>query len=170
MSTAENEYIVVGKIGSTYGVQGWLKIFSFTEVMANILDYDPWYMEDGNSWKIIEINAGREHGKALVAHLVGYDTPEQARLLTGKKIAVKRSQLPALPSNEYYWTDLIGLKVIDQRGQELGNILYMLETGSNDVFVIKNQGKEHAIPYLPGTVVTDVDLANRVMHVNWDLI
>src|SRR5438445_3991173 len=105
MSTAENEYIVVGKIGSTYGIHGWLKIFSFTEVMTDILDYSPWYMEEGNSWKIIEINAGREHGKSLVAHLAGYDTPEQARVLTGKKIAVKRLQFKALPKNEYYWTD-----------------------------------------------------------------
>lgn len=170
MSKADAEYIVVGKIGSTYGIQGWLKVFSFTEVMADILDYSPWYLEDGEGWKCIEIKAGREHGKSLVAHFSGFNTPEHARVLTGKKIAIKRSQLPALPTDEYYWTDLEGLMVIDQHGNELGRILYMLETGSNDVLVIKNQGKEHAIPYLPGTVVTSIDLAQQVMHVDWDLI
>jgi len=170
MSKADAEYVVVGKIGSTYGIQGWLKIFSFTEMVINILDYAPWYLEDGNDWKPIQVKAGREHGKSIVAQLSGYHTPEQARVLTGKKIAVKRSQLPALPKNEYYWTDLQGLMVIDQHGKELGKIEYLIETGSNDVLVIKNQGKEYAIPYLPGKVVTSIDLAKQVMQVNWDLI
>lgn len=170
MSKADAEYIVVGKIGSTYGIQGWLKVFSFTEVIADILSYNPWYIEDGNNWKLIQVKTGREHGKALVAHLSGFDTPEKARILTGKKIAIKRSQLKGLPKNEYYWTDLEGLMVIDQHGKELGEILYLMETGSNDVLVIKHQGKEYAIPYLPGKVITNIDLTQRVMHVDWDLI
>lgn len=170
MSKADADYIVVGKIGSTYGIQGWLKIFSFTEVITTLLEYSPWYLEDGENWKLIEVTAGREQGKSLVAHLKGYNTPEDARVLTGKKIAIKRSQLPALSNNEYYWTDLEGLMVIDQHGHELGRILYLLETGSNDVVVIKNQGKEYAIPYLPGKVVTRIDLAQQIMCVDWDLI
>jgi 16S rRNA processing protein RimM len=170
MSQTDAEYIVVGKIGSTYGIRGWLKIFSFTEAIVDILNYSPWYIEDGSDWKLIQVKTAREHGKSLVAHFAGYDTPEQARVLTGKKIAIQRSQLPALPKDEYYWSDLEGLMVIDQHGKELGKILYLLETGSNDVLVIKNQGKEYAIPYLPGKVVKNIDLTQRVMHVNWDLI
>lgn len=170
MSKADTEYVVVGRIGSTYGVQGWLKIFSFTNVMKDILNYTPWYLENGNEWKRIQINSGREHGKSLVAHLSGYDTPEQARALTGKKIAVKRSQLPVLPKDQYYWNDLQGLIVIDQHGKELGKIVYLLETGSNDVLVIEHQGKEYAIPYLPGKVVMNIDLAHQTMRVDWDLM
>lgn len=170
MNKADAEYIIVGKIGSTYGIKGWLKIFSFTGVMTDILDYKPWYLEDDSGWKLIEVQTGRQQGKTLVAHLSGYNTPEEARLLTGKKIAVKRSQLPDLPKDEFYWTDLEGLMVIDQHGHELGRILYLLETGSNDVLVIQHQGKEYAIPYLPGKVITRIDLLERVMHVDWDLI
>ncbi len=170
MNKANTEYIVVGKIGSTYGIQGWLKIFSFTEVIADILAYDPWYLEEGNTWKSIQVKSSREHGKCVVAQFAGCNNPEQARLLTGKKIAIKRSQLPALENNEYYWSDLIGLTVIDQHGETLGKVLYLIETGANDVFVIENKGKEHAIPYLPGKVITSIDLANRLMLVNWDLI
>jgi 16S rRNA processing protein RimM len=170
MSKADAEYIVVGKIGSTYGVQGWLKVFSFTEVIADILDYDPWYLEEGNSWKSIQIKSAREHGKCVVAQFAGCNNPEQARLLTGKKIAIKRSQLADLKTDEYYWTDLVGLTVIDQNGETLGKVLYLIETGANDVMVIENKGKEHAIPYLPGKVVTRVDLAKQAMYVNWDLI
>ena len=170
MSKTDAEYVVVGKIGSTYGIHGWLKIFSYTEVMTDILDYNPWYLENGDTWEPIQIKSGREHGKSLVAHLSGYDSPEKARLLTGKKIAIPRSQLPALPANTYYWRDLEGLMVIDQHDKELGEILYLLETGSNDVLVIKYQGKEHAIPYLPGKVVKEIDLVKQTMHIDWDLI
>ncbi|HSW93963.1 MAG TPA: ribosome maturation factor RimM [Gammaproteobacteria bacterium] len=163
-------YVVIGKIGSTYGIHGWLKIFSFTEVMTDILDYAPWYLDLGENWQPIQVKEGRQHGKALVAHLAGYNTPEEARVLTGKKIAVKRSQLPSLPEGTWYWKDLEGLMVIDQHGKELGPVLYLLETGSNDVLVIRHEGKEHAIPWLPGQVVKDIDLANRIMRVEWDLI
>lgn len=164
------DYIVIGKIGSTWGIQGWLKVFSFTEVMMDILNYTPWYLDLGGNWQPIQVKEGRQHGKGLVAHFKGYHTPEEARVLTGKKIAVKRSQLPTLPEGAYYWKDLEGLMVIDQHGQELGPVLYLLETGSNDVLVIKHQGKEHAIPYLPGQIVKDIDLARRIMRVEWDLI
>lgn len=170
MNQADTEYVIVGKIGSTYGIQGWLKIFSFTEAMADILDYEPWYLEEGDAWKPIQVKAGREHGKCVVAHLAGYNSPEQARQLTGKKIAIKRAQLPVLQEGEYYWSDLVGLTVVNQNGETLGTVLYVMETGANDVVVIKSQGKEHAIPYLPGKVITRVDLTNRVMHVDWDLI
>jgi 16S rRNA processing protein RimM len=170
MNKADAEYLVVGKIGSTYGVQGWLKVFSFTEVIADILDYDPWYLEEGNAWKAIQIKSGREHGKCVVAQFAGYHSPEQARLLTGKKIAVKRSQLASLENDEYYWADLVGLTVIDQHDETLGKVLYLIETGANDVVVIENKGKEHAIPYLPGKVITRIDLTNKTMHVDWDLI
>ncbi len=170
MSDINADYIIVGKIGSTYGIQGWLKVFSFTDVITDILTYDPWYLEDNNDWKVIQLTAAREHGKSIVVHFAGYLNPEQARVLTGKKIAIKRSQLKKLKKNEYYWADLEGLTVINQQGEELGKVLYLLETGSNDVFVIKNQGKEYAIPYLPGKVVTRIDLQQGIMQIDWDLI
>lgn len=170
MNETNNEFVVIGKLGSTYGIRGWLKVFSFTEGVQDILQYSPWYLESSAGWQTIEVKDGREHGKLVVAKLKGYDTPEQARLLTGKQIAVKRSQLPALQKNEFYWTDLVGLTVINQHGETLGEIAYLMETGSNDVIVVKVNGKEYGIPYLPDTVITQIDLANKIMRVNWDLI
>jgi len=168
-SLMTDEYVIVGKIGATYGIKGWLKIVSFTETIPNILDYDPWYLEENQVWKPIEISDAREHGKGVVAKIAGLDTPEQARLFTGKAIAIKRTQLPTLKKNEYYWSDLEGLTVINQTGEVLGRIIYLIATGSNDVLVVKGD-KEHAIPYILDEVVTSVDLSKRVMHVNWDLI
>ena len=169
MTDTDTDFIVVGKIGATYGIKGWLKILSFTEITANIFDYAPWYIEDNNGWKVIEIEDGHEHGKGIVAKLAGFNNPEEAKLLSGKKIAILRSQLPELAKGEYYWSDLKGLTVIDQHGETLGKVMYLIATGSNDVLVVKGT-KEHAIPYLLGKVVTSVDLAKGEMHVNWEVI
>lgn len=163
----KNDYIIIGRIGTAYGVKGWLKVFSFAEIYTNILDFNPWYLEDGEEWKAIHVEEGREHGKGLVAKLAGYETPETARVLTGKNIAILRAQLPKLEKNEYYWSDLQGLTVIDQHGATLGKVIYLIETGSNDVLVVKGE-KEYAIPYLPGQVVLSVDLDNQVMKVDWE--
>lgn len=167
----QSEYVIVGKIGSSYGVKGWVKVFSYTEEMTNILSFDPWYLEDGKQWKPIELQDSREHGKGLIVKLAGFDSPEHVKILAGKKIAVLRSQLPALKKGEYYWHDLEGLTVIDQKGETLGIVLYVLETGANEVLVIKdNKEKEHAIPYLPGKVITQVDLEKQEIHVDWELL
>lgn len=165
----DSPYLIIGKIGSTYGTKGWIKITSYTEVIAQILDYRPWYIEDANTWKPIEIEKSQLHGKGIIIKFTGFDSPEQARLLNGKNIAIQRSQLPKLAKNEYYWSDLKGLTVIDQNGHVLGKVIYLIETGSNDVLVIKGK-KEYAIPYLLGKVITDVDLAKSEMRVNWEVI
>lgn len=169
MTADANEYVIVGKIGAAYGIQGWLKITSFTDTLADILDYDPWYVEDNLGWKLMDVESGKPHGKGLVVKLKGLANPEEARLLTGKKIAIKRSQLPELPKNEFYWRDLEGLTVINHNGDILGKIVYIMSTGSNDVLVVKGE-KEHAIPYLPDDVITSIDLDKKIMHVKWDLI
>jgi 16S rRNA processing protein RimM len=166
----EDAFIVVGKVGSPYGLHGWVKVISFTEPATQIHDYTPWYLASKEGWKPIELTEARAHGKSLVAKFSGFNTPEEARVLVNKEIAVMRSQFPALKKDEYYWSDLEGLTVIDQQGVVLGKISYLIATGSNDVLVIKEGKKEIAIPYLWNDVITGIDLEKREMHVNWDLI
>jgi len=170
MTETETGYIIVGKIGATYGVRGWLKIQSFTELSATILDYTPWYLsKDQQSWQAITVADTQIQGTSILAKFANIDTPESARLLTGQLIAVKRSQLAALDPGEYYWSDLKGLTVINKNGDILGKVSYLMETGANDVLVIKGD-KSHAIPYLPGRVVLKVDLEKQEIHVDWDPI
>lgn len=169
MTETNDDYVVIGKVGSTYGIKGWLKILSYSENVVNILNYNSWYIQEKTDWQEIEVQDGKEHGKGIIAKLAGFDTPEKAKILSGKPIAVKRSQMPKLAKNEYYWNDLKGLTVIDQQGQKLGQIIYLLATGSNDVLVVKG-AKEHAIPYLPGQVVKSIDLDKGEMHVDWEVI
>jgi 16S rRNA processing protein RimM len=162
------KYIVIGRFGSTHGIHGWIKIRAYTEFGASILDYLPWYLHRNNTFTPIQLESGKVQGNIIMAKLTGIDTPEEARLLTGASIAILRSQLPGLSENEYYWSDLVGLNVINQRGEHLGKVIYLMETGSNDVLVIKGE-KELAIPYLMGTVITRIDLAKQEIHVDWEL-
>ncbi|OGT60128.1 MAG: 16S rRNA processing protein RimM [Gammaproteobacteria bacterium RIFCSPHIGHO2_12_FULL_45_12] len=167
MKHAETTYLTVGKIGAAYGVKGWLKIVSYTEYGASLLDYEPWYLSQaGGNWTSVKIEQGRLYGKGIIAKFPGIDNPEDARLLTGKHIAITRAQLPDLANDEFYWSDLEGLTVINQRGQVLGTVNYLIETGSNDVLVVKGE-KERAIPYLKH-VILKVDLTQREIHVDWD--
>ncbi len=163
------DFIVVGKVGSTYGVQGWLKVLSYTEWTNNILQYSPWYIESKDDWQAIAVTECREHGKGVVVKFAGYDTPEQSRTLTGKNIAITRSQLPTLTKGEYYWSDLKGLTVLNQAGVNLGKVIYIMATGSNDVLVVKGD-KEHAIPYLPDEVIKNIDLEKGIIYVDWEEI
>lgn len=171
MKKSATAYVTAGKIGSTYGIQGWLKIHTYTEFGASLFEYKPWYLSSGNDeWNTIEVEDGRIHGNGIIAKLAGISTPEDARLLTGKMIAITRSQLlPKLKKDEYYWSDLVGLTVRNKNGEILGKVMYLMETGSNDVLVIKGD-KEHAIPYLPGDIITNINLVKQEMHVDWELI
>lgn len=166
--TNQDKYIVVGKIGSSFGVNGWVKVHTYTEFDANILEYSPWYLNTPEQpEEPIIIEDGRTHGNGIIVKFSGIDTPEAVRLLTGKLIHIKRSQLPNLDAEEYYWSDLEGLTVINQDGTTLGKVSYLIETGANDVLVVKGQ-TEIAIPYLPGSVILRVDLEKREIHVNWE--
>jgi 16S rRNA processing protein RimM len=170
--TNPETFIRIGKVGSTYGVHGWLRVHTYTDLDTNILKYKPWYLSNNNQqWDMVTLEDGRVHSGSIIVKLAGFNTPEQSRLLAGKIIAIHRSQLPPLNQGEYYWSDLEGLTVINKNGVILGTVSYLIETGANDVLVIKDPGnKEQAIPYLPGKVIINVDLTAQQIHVDWEWI
>ncbi len=158
--------VVVGRIAGVYGVRGWVKIISHTDPIDNIFEYSPWQVMVKGQWREWLADDGRAHGKGIIAHLQGLDDREQARELTGSDIAIRRSQLPPPAPGEYYWADLVGLAVITVDGVGLGTVDHLLETGANDVLVVKGD-RERLIPYLPDAVVKDIDLALGVIRVDW---
>lgn len=165
-----DSYITIGKIGAPYGVKGWVKIITYTEFGENILHYSPWYLENHKgAWEPIEVQEGKLYGKGVLVKLRGIDTPEAAKLYTNRAVGIPRGNLPQLEEGEYYWSDLKGLKVYNIAQEYLGEVIYLMETGSNDVLVVKGQ-KEHAIPYLPGRVVLKIDLKKQEMIVDWQPI
>ncbi len=167
------DWIVVGRFTSPYGIKGWLKLLSHTEPMENIAEYEPIWVSDGNAWKPLLLDKVQFHGKGLVAKIAGCDDRTQAEQYIGREIAIKPEQLPALPGGEYYWSQLEGLSVYNREGLFLGNIDHMLETGANDVIVVKPatgsiDERERLIPYVPEHHVLSVSLADRRVVVDWD--
>lgn len=170
MANTEAKTITIGKIGSTFGVHGWLKLHTYTEFGPTILEYQPWLIQKPNgSTEILALEDAKFHGDQVLIKVQGINTPEAAKLLTNQLLLIQRSQLPTLSPNDYYWSDLIGLTVIDQNNQTLGKVTHLIETGANDVLVVKGE-KEHAIPYLPGSVIKSVDLEKQEIRVDWELI
>lgn len=165
--TQEDDYIEMGRISGLYGVRGWVKVYSYTEPRENILNYATWHLRRQGGWVLVQLAGGRGQGKGVVAHLKGYDDRDAAAALVGSTIAVRRSDLPATAEGEYYWSDLIGLKVVNLQGVELGTVVDLMETGANDVLVVKGE-RERLIPYTPGIAVQSVDLAAKRLTVDWD--
>ncbi|GAB6067738.1 ribosome maturation factor RimM [Methylothermus subterraneus] len=160
--------VPVGEISGVFGLQGWVKVRSYTEPRENILRYSPWELEHrGQRWEVT-VTAGRRHGPAVVAALAGIVTPEQAHALRGAKISIARSQLPPLPPGEFYWVDLIGLEVFDLNGRSLGRVVELMETGANDVLIVRGSEREILIPWLRDRVIRELDLDAGVMRVDWD--
>ncbi len=168
MASATDDYLIVGRISGLYGVRGWVKIFSHTEPRENILSYRAWYLRHGNEWQPVELAEGRLHGKGVVARLAGCDDRDVAAGLIGSDIAILRSQLQQAAPGEYYWADLIGLQVNTVDGVDLGTVDHLLETGSNDVLVVRQGKHERLIPFIRGQVVREIDLAGKRIVVDWD--
>lgn len=164
---SEQQIISVGKISGVFGIKGWIKVFSYTEYRENILDYSPWIVKKANETKTIKVIDGNLQGKVIVAQLEGINDRDQAAGLMGWEIFIRPEQLPKAASDEYYWSDLIGLKVENTEGVDFGVITALLETGANDV-VITQGDKERCIPFLQGQTITQIDLSAGKMIVDWD--
>ena len=184
-----SEKVVLGRITGVYGVKGWLKVFSYTDPMESILDYSPWYIRPENPrkstsktpWSKVKLKAGKRHAKTVIVKLEHCNDRDEAMPYIGSEIAIELEQLEALKEkDEYYWHDLIGLRVINQQDIELGVVKNLMETGANDVLVVVSEqegletegsetgNKEHLIPWTMHNAIISVDLEQGVIEVDWD--
>lgn len=167
MTDQVEKRIVLGRVSGLFGVRGWVKVFSETDPRQGIAAYSPWQLRLQGDWKAIEVESGRRHGKSVIAKLRGIDDREAAAALLDAEIAVWRSQLPAAAEGEFYWADLEGLAVRTAEGVELGAVSHLIETGANDVLVVRGE-RERLIPFVRGQVVKTVDLERGLVVVDWD--
>lgn len=171
---SEKDLVVLGKFGAVYGINGWLKVNAYTDFPEGIFDYTPWQVKFQGSWQPVQISSWKRHSNGLITKLTDVNDRDQAQLYVNADIAVPVNALPALADGDYYWKDLMGLTVMNVQGYNLGEVTDLMETGSNDVLVVKANrtdafGKsERLIPYLNDTVVKQVDLTAKQMLVDWD--
>ena len=166
MAAEERRRVVLGTIAGPHGTCGWVRIHSSTEPPENILRYTPWHVERNGRWSPVGVAEGRMQGRGVIARLDDCHDRDEALRYRGCEIAVEHSRLPELEDGGFYWADLVGLRVATTGGVDLGEVERMMETGANDVMVVRGE-LERLIPYLPGTVVQSVDVERGAIVVDW---
>jgi 16S rRNA processing protein RimM len=159
--------VVLGRISGLFGVQGWVKVYSYTEPREAVLDYGRWLLSKKDGWREATVAEGQRHGKAIIARIDGYIDRDQAAELVGTDIAVPRDEMPETESGEFYWSDLEGLRVVHCDGTELGRVDHLIETGANDVMVVRGE-QERLIPFVMDKVILGVDLDKGEIEVDWE--
>lgn len=177
----------MGRIVAPYGVYGWLKVIPDTEALDGLLDYDTWWLGKGNDWRELTVVDAKMHNDVIVVKLEGISDRDAAFACKGKQVAVPRAALPEPEENEYYWSDLIGLRVKNKQAVDFGTIVDVFETGANDVLVVKSdvppdlvklasekkvevkneKPQERLLPFI-ASVVIEVDLKAKTILVDWD--
>lgn len=169
------QLVTMGRIVAPYGIKGWIKIQPFTQLQQGLLDYPQWLVGREGEWQPRSVEAAKVHGATVVAKLEGVADREQAVALQGMRIAVSRDDFPEPATNEFYWADLVGLKVVNADGVALGSVTRVFETGANDVLVVEDQvanevaanQRERLLPFI-ATVIRQVDIAGGTIIVDWD--
>jgi 16S rRNA processing protein RimM len=171
MDVLTPEWVVIGKFGRPQGIKGQIRVTSFTEPPERILQYLDWSIKRRDTeWQTVKRIDERVTPKHILVQVPEYTTREAIAELTNLDIAVPRAALPDLNPGEYYWRDLIGMRVTQTTGASLGIVDSVLETGANDVLiVIDEQKKRTLIPYLLDSVILTIDKNTREITVCWDL-
>jgi 16S rRNA processing protein RimM len=159
--------LIAGRISGVYGVKGFVRVFSETEPRAAIAEYPELWVELAGVWKLLEVETGRGHGRGVVLKFSETPDREAAQALIGCTLAIERDWLAPLGEGEFYWADLQGLRVDTMDGTPLGHVDGFIETGANDVMVVRGE-RERLIPWVRERYVKEVNLESGCIRVDWD--
>jgi len=148
--------IEFGRVAGSYGVRGWMRVVVDE---PDVLSAQPSWWLDGTEYPVVE---AKLHSGTLLAKLAGIDTPEAAQKFRGRAVVIPR---PEAGEGRYYWTDLVGLAVVNEQGVVLGEVRRMFSNGAHDVMEVAGD-RERLLPFVPA-YVKRVDLANRRIEVEW---
>lgn len=158
-----DELVPVGKITGTHGVRGLLKVFSYSGNIKSLQAAEAVLLKNKegilSTHIITRVSA---HSSGFILGLAGCSDMNQAQTFAGFELCLKRNQLPPTDDDEYYWCDLLGLTVCTDQGLELGTIVDIFETGSSDIYVVRNSDKEYLIPAI-ADVISTIDLPGKKM-------
>lgn len=159
----------LGRISGAWGIAGWVRVHSRTEPPENIFDYQPWRSE--RSPGLFHVEEWRRQGPRLVCRLREVGDRDTAEALAGTVLTIQAEQLPPAEPGHWYWSDLIGLEVVDASDQRLGTVSGLLDAGVHDVLQVAaaDGGEDLLIPFVTGIYVQNVDLDSRRIRVDWEL-
>ena len=166
----DDKKIYLGKITGVHGIKGWLKIQSFSSPPENILNYPLWIISNRGQEGFYSVEQGRKHSNKIIVKLEKIDDRNTAESLINSKIQILRSDLPKLSNENYYWSDLVGLSVLNSEETVIGKIESLIETGANDVMVIITLKDERIlIPFVMHEIIKEVSIELNYVKVDWSI-
>jgi 16S rRNA processing protein RimM len=154
----------MGRIFGSWGVRGGVRIDPYSEDPETLTGYKTWLVGHEGQWKEYAVLEARLHTTQLVAQLAGIDDRDAALKLKGSEVAVPRDSLPQPEDGSFYWSDLIGLAVVNTGGEVLGEVKEMFSNGAQDVIDVAGDVQR----LIPWTAVKGVDLEARRIEVEWE--
>jgi 16S rRNA processing protein RimM len=168
MSEGRVQWVELGRIGSPYGVKGWVHVHSYTDPPQSLLGFACWSVRSGDARSERRLLEGRVQGRGLVVRLSGITDRNGAARLRGAHVEVARSELPAPQARQFYRADLIGLNVRNLEGAALGSVAHFVEAPGHALMVVQGE-REHWIPATPQHL-HQVDLAAGWVIVDWPAV
>jgi 16S rRNA processing protein RimM len=165
----------VGYVSGAFGVTGSIRVTPFSADADALQSAKTWWL-DKPVLHAVKVRTAKLHGGDVVAQLVGVVGRDAAEALKGAAVTIPRSEFPQLPADEFYWSDLIGLEVVNLQGEALGQVTDMMDNGVQSIFRITPvqddaagaPASERLIPYVDQYVKT-IDLAAKKITVDWGL-
>ena len=167
-----DDLVEVGHVTGAYGIRGWVRVRPYSADAEALLTVGQWYLSKQAVHAVI-VKQARWQGEEIVAHLEGVSDRNVAEALRGSVVTISRTAFPALDENEYYWVDLIGLDVVNTKGQILGKVTNLIDNGVHPILKVQakvsdGSKKELLIPFVDA-YVGEVDTGNGTISVDWEL-
>jgi 16S rRNA processing protein RimM len=159
---AADQWMLIGRVAAPFGVRGEVKVDLQTDFPERFKRLRRVYL--GDERREVCVERARMHGGQVLLRLEGIDTPEGVRALGRSELYVPRSEARQLPEGHFYLEDAIGLEVRTTQGELLGQVTDVIVTGSNEVFVVRGNGREVLIPVIKDAVET-LDISGRSLTV-----
>jgi 16S rRNA processing protein RimM len=158
----------MGRILAPYGVKGWVKVEAYSTDPEALAAYPVWWVGKNGQWKQMQLAESVLHSGKLAARLAGCEERNAALALKGSELAVRRDAFPPNAENEFYLADLVGLEVVNSRGEALGAVAGIFEHGAHPVIRVVAGDTERLLPFVE-QVVRRVDMAGGRIQVEWEL-
>lgn len=156
-----NDFLEIGQIVNSYGIKGFLKVVPFTDDITRFDDLDSIYIEKNKKLEKKVIEEVKYHKNLVLLKIRGIDDINDTEQYKNCILKIDRADAIELPEDTYFITDLIGIEVYTEENELLGNITDIFPTGSNDVYVVKDElGKQILLPAI-GEVIKDVNIENK---------
>lgn len=167
ISNAEN-WVPMGYIKGAVGIRGWVKVKADTEYSDSLLAYSQWQLRKDREILKVTLEAGKLVSGELQVKFASVHDRDAAALLRGYTIEIARAEFDSTEEDEYYWADLVGMRVINREGETLGIVANLMETGAHDVLVVRGEAGEKLIPFVE-QFVDAVDEQQKIITVDWGL-